>query len=290
LLGRAVKRLYTPNQFLSMNPNQPAMARYGVARLEGALSALCQGVIVVSRLEYEYAIDQLGIAPAKLFLIPNGVALDELGLSGASRAAVRRNWGLRDDEVCVGFVGRLVPQKSPETMLRSFAALRDRAGTPVRLFMIGDGPLAEPLRRLSADLGIAAGVVWLGERDAKTLMHAFDVLALTSDSEGHPIVVLEAMARGLPVVATSVGGISETVRPDVNGFIAPVRAVREIADALAALVANPDLRERMGQASRVMAQDFSVDRMVDKTLALYQQIVSGAREAASSPEWTIASR
>ena len=114
------------------------------------------------------------------------------------------------------------------------------------------------------------------------VLGAFDLLALTSESEGHPLVVLEAMARGLPVVATSVGGISGTVQHGMNGFIAPVRGVREIATALEILVNDPELRERMGRASLGISRSFSVDRMVDQTIALYEKVTSGADIANAS--------
>ena len=112
--------------------------------------------------------------------------------------------------MCIGFVGRLAPQKSPQTLLRSFATLLQRTAVPVRLVMIGEGPLESSLRRMAAELNIDAHITWLGACDARPLMGAFDMLALTSESEGHPIAVLEAMAQGLPIVATRVGGISET--------------------------------------------------------------------------------
>jgi glycosyltransferase involved in cell wall biosynthesis len=183
-----------------------------------------------------------------------------------------------------------VPQKSPETMLRAFAEMLERGTTaPVRLVMIGDGPLAGACRRLAVQLGIEPKVVWLGERDAKTLMHAFDMLALTSDSEGHPLVVLEAMARGLPVVATRVGGVADTVRSGVEGFVVPVGDVAAIAGSLRALVNDPALRENLALASRVRSQEFSVDRMVDRTLALYNQIVAGAWDGRAALELTASS-
>jgi glycosyltransferase involved in cell wall biosynthesis len=131
-------------------------------------------------------------------------------------------------------------------------------------------------------------VDWLGERDAKTLMHAFDILALTSDSEGHSMVVLEAMARGLPIVATAVGGVSETVRHGINGFVAPVRGVREIATALETLAGDQALRSRMGRASLELVRNFSLDRMVDQTAALYAQVVSGAWKGDAPVEMKLA--
>jgi glycosyltransferase involved in cell wall biosynthesis len=146
------------------------------------------------------------------------------------------------------------------------------------------------LRNLAAELNIDESITWLGACDARPLMGAFDMLALTSVSEGHPLVVLEAMARGLPIVATAVGGISETVQHGVNGFIAPVRGVQEIATALEALVNDSELRERMGQASLTLSRNFSVDRMVDQTVALYEQVISGNKTPVASDLKMAASR
>jgi glycosyltransferase involved in cell wall biosynthesis len=263
-----------------------SIVRQSGALLEAALSKLCDGVIVVSREEYQHAIE-LGISPAMLSLIPNGVAIERAS-QWCRHVNLRKEWGLHDGEICVGFVGRLVPQKSPETMLRSFAALPQQSRMQAKLAMLGDGPLLGACRRLAAQLGIEPRVVWLGQQDAKLFMHAFDVLALTSDAEGHPIVVLEALARGLPVVATAVGGISESVRHGVNGFVTPVRGVAEIAAALETLIRDADLRKRMGRASRVIVQDFSIDRMVDRTVALYEQVITGACASRTPSELSAA--
>jgi glycosyltransferase involved in cell wall biosynthesis len=287
LVGHSVKRLYTPHGFFSMDPTRSPVGRRVANLLEAGLSRLCQGVIVVSSVEHRHALE-LGVVPNRLCLIPNGVALDGKE-ERSDYGALRREWGIRDSEVCVGFVGRLVPVKSPETMLRSFARLPHEIHARARLVIVGDGPLAKELRRLAVALGLNARVVWLGEQDAKRIMHAFDVLALTSDAEAGGLVVLEALARGLPIIATSVGGIAETVRHGVNGFVTPVRGVAEIAAALDTLIRDADLRERMGRASRIIAQDFSVDRMVERTLAFYDQVVSGAWSGRAARDYEIAS-
>jgi glycosyltransferase involved in cell wall biosynthesis len=267
-----------------MDPNRSAVARRIAGVLEFALSRLGDRVIVVSHAEYTHAVE-IGIPASKLELIPNGVTLAPPG-SVLDRARIRADWGICDGDVCIGFVGRLVPVKSPETILRSFALLRDQVRDRARLVMVGDGPLELKLRRHATDLGIAQSVTWLGARDARTLMHGFDALALTSDSEVTPLVVLEAMTRGLPIVATRVGAVADTVQPGVNGFIVPVRGVREIADAIAALVENPDLRTRMGEASRRLVQAFSIDRMVEQTVRLYEEVVTRKSGAAAIPAKT----
>src|SRR5205814_9009851 len=110
-----------------------------------------------------------------------------------------------DDEVVIGFVGRFVSQKAPQVVVR--AMRRVAAAAPrARLALVGAGPLEEPLRRLADELGVASRILWLGERDARTVMTAFDVFAISSCKEGLPYVVLEAMSAGLPVVATDTAG------------------------------------------------------------------------------------
>jgi glycosyltransferase involved in cell wall biosynthesis len=283
LAGHSVKRLYTPHGFLSMDPVAGPVTTRIAGGLERALAGVGAGVVVVSREEHAHAIS-IGIPQAKLRLISNGVAPALMGDFPTQRSACRRDWGLEPDEVCIGFVGRFTPVKGPEVMLDSFAAFLRRSRAPARLVMVGDGALALSLRRQGAELGLMDRIVWLGARDARPLMPGFDILALTSRSEGHPLVVLEAMARGLPIVATRVGGIADTLQPGVNGFIAPVGDREAIAGALAELAHDPALRTRMGEASRAVSLHFSSDRMVEQTVAFYQDIASGvfASRAASS--------
>jgi glycosyltransferase involved in cell wall biosynthesis len=283
LAGNSVKRLYTPHGFLSMDPAVGRVTARIAGTLERTLAGLGTGVLVVSREEHAHAV-AIGISRAKLRFIPNGVAPPPAGDIATQRSACRREWGLRADEVCSGFAGRFTPVKAPEVMLDSFAAFLRRSRAPARLAMVGDGPLAASLRRQAAALGITSHVIWLGAQDARPLMPGFDILALTSKSEGHPLVVLEAMARGLPIVATRVGGIADTIEADVNGFIAPVGDREAIAGALDELARDSALRARMGEASRAVSLHFSADRMVEQTLAFYRDIVSGvfAGSAASS--------
>ncbi|HXE05904.1 MAG TPA: glycosyltransferase, partial [Bryobacteraceae bacterium] len=162
-------------------------------------------------------------------------------------------------------------------------AFRGRSRVPARLVMIGDGPLSASLRRQAASLNLEGDVLWLGARDARPLMPGFDIFALTSKSEGHPLAVLEAMTSGLPIVATRVGGIADTVQSGVNGFIAPVGDREAIANALKNLAEDGALRTRMGQASRSLSRHFSMDRTVEQTLAFYQEIVGDVFAGRTAP-------
>jgi len=287
LAGLAVKRLYTPHGFLSMDPAAGrAMARMA-GGLENVLARLAAGVVVVSREEYAHAA-ALGLPRKNLRLIPNGVARPRMEDLARQRSACRQEWGLEERDFCIGFAGRFIGVKAPEVMLDSFAAFLRRSRAPARLVMVGDGPLASSLHRQAADLGLTNEVIWLGARDARPLMPGCDVLALTSKSEGHPLAVLEAMARGLPIVATRVGGIADTVQPGVNGFIAPVGDEQAIAEALHELASDRALRTRMGEESRALSLHFSADRMVEQTLAFYQEIVSGVFASSTASNLTMA--
>jgi len=273
LIGHSVKRLYTPHGFLSMDPAGGRVTARIAGGLEKVLAKFAAGVAVVSREEYTHAV-AIGIPPAKLCLIPNGVVPAPAGEVENRRSSCRRDWGLEEGDACIGFAGRFTPVKAPEVMLDSFAAFRRRSRVPARLVMIGDGPLAPSLRRQAANLNLEGEVLWLGARDARPLIPGFDIFALTSKSEGHPLVVLEAMTCGLPIVATGVGGIADTVQAGVNGFIAPVGDTETIAHALTKLADDRALRTRMGQASRTLSSNFSADRMAEQTLVFYQEIVA----------------
>ena len=119
------------------------------------------------------------------------------------------------------------------------------------------------------NLGVAGRVLWLGERDARGVLAGFDVFALSSRKEGLPYVVLEAMAAGLPVVATATAGVEILVESGVNGAVVPADDVSAFAGALAALAIDPALRARYGLASKARAARFSIDAMVDRTLSAY---------------------
>jgi glycosyltransferase involved in cell wall biosynthesis len=142
------------------------------------------------------------------------------------------------------------------------------------------------LRKLAGDLGLADRVLWLGERDARTVMAGFDVFAISSCKEGLPYVVLEAMSAGLPVVATDTAGVESLVTTGVNGTVVPCGDADAFGEALQGLIADADRRARYGRASLHRVARFSTDAMVEQTLALYpgaQTKASRATKAAPVP-------
>lgn len=185
-------------------------------------------------------------------------------------AALRAEWGVGPDEVLIGTVARLAPQKALHVMIEGFSRY---GGAGARLVIVGRGPLEASLRALAAELGLGDRLVFAGYReDVPTCMHAFDVFALSSLYEGFGLVLIEAMAAAKPVIATAVSAIPEIVVPGETGLLVPSGDAAAIARAIAELADAPT-RERLGQnGQRRVREHFDHGPMVERTLSLYQEI------------------
>jgi glycosyltransferase involved in cell wall biosynthesis len=173
----------------------------------------------------------------------------------------------------VGTVTRLSPQKAPLDFVA--AAAHVTAQRPdVHFVIVGDGPLRAEVETEIAALGITERIHLTGiRRDVPDLMHSFNVFALTSLWEGLPRVLPQAMAAGLPIVATAVDGNAEAVTDGVNGFLTPPGDPQAMASALLRLLENPALAAQMGEVGRIRAADFSAHKMVSDIAALYEALL-----------------
>lgn len=177
-----------------------------------------------------------------------------------------------DGQVRFVCVGRLSSEKGQRGLLEAFAAVRGR--TPgVQLDLVGDGPLRAELEALAAALGIAEAVRFhgaLSEAETLAVIARSDVLVLPSFMEGLPVVIIEAMALGKPVVASGVAGIPELVHDGANGLLVPPSHWRALADAMAMLASDRALRDRLGVAASAAAMDeFAIDRAVLPLIPLF---------------------
>ena len=240
--------------------------------LARAAARFCDAYVAVSRATEAQAERDRDVGKAKLTTIENGIDLSRFAPSDRARAAARTELGLPPDAYVVGTVGRLVREKNQAALVRAMAPLLSAA---VRLVIVGDGEERATVERAIAALGDkAAFVQLLGARsDTPRLYAALDLFALSSDSEGLPLVIIEAMASALPVLATAVGGIAAVVVEGVTGALVPVGDVGALTARLGELAAAPALGVRWGAEGRRRAlARYSAERMLDDYLAVYERI------------------
>jgi glycosyltransferase involved in cell wall biosynthesis len=182
---------------------------------------------------------------------------------------------LREDEVVFVTVGRLTKQKNQHLLIESFAKVRRVVPFPVRCLIIGTGELEQELKSTAKSLRVSDCVLFLGNRtEIPDLLSACDVFVLSSDWEGNPLSLMEAMSAGRPVVATSVGGVPEIVEHGKTGLTVLPGDVQALAEAMALLASNPDLRETLGaHSAKVAVQRFGVQAMVRAYESLYMQMI-----------------
>jgi glycosyltransferase involved in cell wall biosynthesis len=177
----------------------------------------------------------------------------------------------------VGVVARLQPEKGVANFLKAAARVSE-ISPRARFLVVGDGPLREELLNLVEHLGISERVRFLGYRtDSRALMGLMDLLVVPSLTEGSPLIVLEAMAAGVPVVASAVGGIPDQVRHGREGILVPPDDPDALGDALGALLRDPAYARRLGEAGRRRTEnEFSHETLVRRIEAVYRTAIDGA--------------
>jgi glycosyltransferase involved in cell wall biosynthesis len=203
-------------------------------------------------------------------VIPNGIDTAAFHVPQARRPW-RRAHGFTDEDFLVASVARLEPQKDPLGLIAAFAEGLGR-DPRAHLLLAGDGSLREAARAAASPRVHFLGV----QNEVPELLAASDAFALFSTYEGNPMALMEAMAAGLPVVATDVGGVAGIVVPGETGLLTPAGDRRAFADSLAALAADPERRRALGEAARSHAQAFDVGGMVASYSALFERL-AGAK-------------
>lgn len=263
---RGAKIIYTPHCLYTIDPTTSRFSRLIYGAVEATLAKLnCDAVIAVGYKEAKHAA-AIGIPATKVHTIVNGILPPE----PLSRSQARRELGVDDRAVCIGFVGRLTPQKNPKLFLRAIAAARSSELVAV---VIGSGELERELIDLIKELGLDGRIILAGHRPASRLMSAFDIFALTSQYEAMPYVFAEAVFNGLPIVTTDVGGVEEAVQEGVNGHIVPIDvSPHHLGKILNDLADDKRTRARFAANSLSRRPSFHQDYMIEETLALYRSL------------------
>ena len=234
-------------------------------------------VITVSAPIRRLLLERAGLRPERVSVIPNALPQPERPGETATPPFA---------SPLVGVVARLQPEKGLTVFLE--AASRVASAVPdVEFLVVGDGPLRGALPALADSLGLNGRVHFLGARaDADALIERLDVLVVPSLSEGSPLVVLEAMHAGVPVVATAVGGIPEQIRNAREGLLVPPGDATALADAVRDLLREPErARALAAEARRRAAEAFAHERVVDEIERRYVGAIRALRDAASPPTY-----
>jgi len=234
---------------------------------------LADRVVAVSQDARRVAIQFERMDPAKIITIHNGIRL-ELFMDRSPRETIRQTLGFGPNELLVGHVGRLAAAKDHVTILQAFKLVADKEKS-ARLVLVGDGELRANVAGMIRELGLEKVVTLLGDRrDVPDLMTAFDLFILPSTTEGISITLLEAMAAGLAVVATTVGGNPEVVVDGETGILGPAQEPAWLANAIVTLLRAPAQRFQMGAAGRQrVSEHFSLTTMAQEYQRLYKQLL-----------------
>jgi sugar transferase (PEP-CTERM/EpsH1 system associated) len=252
-------------------PDYPRRKRMIVNRL---LLERRDRVVAVGRAVQQAVVNNEGIPAQRVAVIYNGIDLSPYRNGVPDRDAVRRELGLGDWDLVLVQVARLDYLKDHPTAVRMMGQVV-RQRPDARLLLVGEGPERGKIEDEIRQRGLEANVRLLGQRgDVARILRAADLFLLTSISEGIPLTVIEAMAAGLPVVATNVGGMTEVVEDGQTALLAPAADDAGLAAAVFRLAEDPELRRQMGQWGRERANEvFSERQMHEQYVRLYDEML-----------------
>lgn len=272
LLGRRAARVTGRRVIIHLHDLNPP------GRLVGALQRWSAGgtdlAFGVSRAVADRAVAEFGIPRDRVKVLYNAVAMERLAPCPGARERVRRELGIASSSPVIGIIGRLVPEKGHDTLLRAMRRVVEEL-PDARLLVIGDGPGRAGCERLAQRLGIAGAVHLLGFRDdVPELLAAVDLVAMPSRREGLPFTAIEAMAAGRPIVASDTGGLPEIVEHERSGLLVEPGDVSALAEAVVRVLKDPLLAERLVQGGRERLPDFTLDRHLELLIAEYRRVAA----------------
>jgi glycosyltransferase involved in cell wall biosynthesis len=266
-------------QIESRLPKRDLYHRFVYARLDRLLT-------ITERMK-GFANEALPVKPDRVHTLHYGI--DAVGFRSAAEArhSVREAWGISGDALLIGLVGRLEESKGQDVLLRSFASLHHDF-PDARLLFAGEPPPEKEgydlkLKYYTGELGISDRVHFAGfHQNIADVYAALDICVLASREEAFGLVLLEAMASGLPLIATNAGGVPEIVQDGISGLLVPPGDVGALSNALKPLIQNVELRKKLGDnGQRIVRKKFSLEKHLS-TLEEHFEAVAGAGSGKSS--------
>jgi len=267
--------------------------------IERMLARMCTALVVISPRQKQDIVETYRIAPGgKVRLIPLGFDFSPILTAPDNGRGFRKDAGIDEGSLLVGIIGRLTGIKNHRLFLEGVARYRETPGKPsIRCVVVGDGELREELEAYARELGIDDAVCFLGwRRDMGEVYRGLDILALTSDNEGTPVTVIEAMAAGVPAISTAVGGVPDlfgigeeggrlegeglvmgaedsSVRIAPRGILIPPKDAEALAQAVGVLTGDAELRRTLSARAREYARTvYDKDRLVKDVASVYEDV------------------
>lgn len=267
--GIAARRSRVPAVILSRRVDNP-VKRGMLSRLK--YGRLCDHIIAISH-GIVRALIEGGVDPQKITCVHSATDVKAYQKSGREDE-VRSELGIGPEELVVAIAAQLIERKGHRFLFQAVPEIL-RSSPNTKFLILGEGALESGLKGLASELGIAEHTIFAGFRnDMPDILSIVDVLVHPATMEGLGVAILQAMAAGIPVVASGVGGIPEAVRDGVNGFLVPPRDSEAIAAGVMRLLNDPHLRRDFGEAGRLIAEEeFSVEAMVKGVLEVYHRVL-----------------
>ena len=264
----------------------PVKTRFFI-NAERYLARKSSAIIAISDAQKKELVHNFRIAPeAKFAVIPLGLDLDAFATGqDEKRKRFRAEFGLADDEIAIGIIGRLVPVKNHQLFISAIAHVLQHGGKKVKAFIIGDGETRAALEHAARQAGIAFTTETAGthphplvftswRHDVDVINAGLDIITLTSFNEGTPVSLIEAQAANKPIVSTRVGGITDIVLEGKTALLADVNDAGAFSAHLLHLVKNDTLRQQLGQTGRQhVLERYSYQRLMRDMAALYTNLL-----------------
>lgn len=238
-----------------------------------AMSYLNNKIVCVSDELKKESMEKDKIQKSKLCTILNGIDNELFNRNGNHISSLKKQLDISKKEIVIGIVARLNQIKNHQLLINAFQRLVVK-GFPVKLLIIGDGPLNEFLKNLVCKLNLKDRVLFLGSRnDVPEWLSILDIFVLCSLSEGFPLTVLEAMSAGLPTVVTTVGANREIINDGVNGFLVPPNHIGLLEEKLTRLILDENLRVKIGMEASITARKYDIRETANKYDKLYMRLL-----------------
>lgn len=236
----------------------------------------CKKVIAVSE-AIRANLVKAGIRPSRIKVIENAIEdIQDSATVSQYRKKIRNLLGIAKQENVVGYVGRISPEKGLEHLIEA-VCIMNRTGPLCKLLLIGEGPQEPQLRHMIREKGLNDDVLFAGfQEHVEEWLSVLDVFVLPSLTEGTPMVLLEAMANGIPVVATAVGGIPKIVRSNFNGLLVSPANPEELANGIRTVLSDEPMRTKMAAAAKdTIVARYNLDTWIKKIESVYLSVLSG---------------